>query len=287
MFGSWYYPRAHLYLKKFTKASTRFTAAVEAAVNANDVVALEQVFNTYGRAVPEEVEIGGQLFLTHKEVCDASVNETEVENTIGAAVTAKYNGVQASASVGFGSDSSSKVTAEQMNNLTAFEAIGGDTTLASNPQLWPHTMKDPNKWAVISVTKLVPITDWLEPALKAKVERLFPAIGELRDTGEQDHYGKAERAQFVLGSRIVADNRDGARGAVQLVCGTSMTPAPGQGDAVGGAASFHWYRGNDIWIDTSSVCLPVPAGTTMPPRRQTLGPTVAKHRPVLASPKRN
>jgi hypothetical protein len=30
MIGSWHYPRAKLYLKKFTKASTRFTAALEA-----------------------------------------------------------------------------------------------------------------------------------------------------------------------------------------------------------------------------------------------------------------
>jgi hypothetical protein len=47
---------------------------------------------------------------------------------------------------------------------------------------------------------------------------------------------------------------------VQLICGTSMTPELGRGDAAGGAASFHRYRANDIWIDTSSVCLPVPAG---------------------------
>jgi hypothetical protein len=39
-----------------------------------------------------------------------------------------------------------------------------------------------------------------------------------------------------------------------------MSPQLGRGDAVGGRASFHRYRPSDIWIDTSSVCLPVPAG---------------------------
>src|SRR5262249_38981359 len=96
MFGSWFYPRATLYTKKFTKASTRFTDAIKAAGDANDATELEKVCSRYGRAVPEEVTIGGQLFLTHQEECDASVNETEAENTIAAAVNAKYNGVAAS-----------------------------------------------------------------------------------------------------------------------------------------------------------------------------------------------
>ena len=47
---------------------------------------------------------------------------------------------------------------------------------------------------------------------------------------------------------------------MQLVCGSALTPDLGRGDAVGGRASFHRYRGNDIWIDTASICLPVPAG---------------------------
>jgi hypothetical protein len=33
----------------------------------------------------------------------------------------------------------------------------------------------------------------------------------------------------------------------------------GQEDTVGGRSSFHRYRKNDIWIDTASACLPVPA----------------------------
>jgi hypothetical protein len=86
-----------------------------------------------------------------------------------------------------------------------------------------------------------------------------PAISELLDTLAQDHVGKAGRAQFVLGARNVPNERDGARGAVELVCGASLTPDLGRGDA-GGRASFHRYRDGDAWLDTSSVCLPVPSG---------------------------
>jgi hypothetical protein len=269
MIGRWFYPRAKLHTRKFTKASTRFTAALEDAVNKSDPAAVEQVFNTYGWAVPEEVVIGGQLFFIHKEVCDASVNETEVEQTIRAAVTAKYQGIQASAGISFGSGSSSKVTAEQVNQRTQFDARGGDTMLASNPKIWPDSVKDPNKWAVIRVSKVAPIPDWLEPALRAKVERLLPemhapALQMPEDVSAVDHPARANSDGFVFGMRTINQpNQKGALGGLQLVCGSSGSPGLDQGDAVGGRATFHssHVRPDDMWIDGASICLPVPKGS--------------------------
>ncbi len=261
MIGRWFYPRAKLYPKNFTKASTRFTAAVEAAVNANDPAALEHVFNTYGRAVPAEVVIGGQLFFLHKEVCDGSVNETEVEKTIKAAVTAKSKNVQVSAGISFGSGSSSKVTAERVAQLTTFTARGGDTTLATNPQNWPDSVKDPNKWAVIRVSKLAPITDWLEPTLRARAERLLPAIQVPQDVPAENHSARVDSDGFIFGMRT-SQFLTSPRGGLELVCGTSGSPALGQGDAVGASATFHYTPGAaDMWIDGASICLPVPKGS--------------------------
>ena len=79
------------------------------------------------------------------------MNETEAETTFATAVSAKYNGVEASAGIGSGNASNSKVTAQRLNQLTSFRAKGGDATLVTNPQRWPDSMKDHNKWAVISV----------------------------------------------------------------------------------------------------------------------------------------
>jgi hypothetical protein len=269
MIGSWYYPRAKLFLKNFTKASKRFTDALEAAVNANDAATLERVFNTYGRAVPEEVVIGGQLFFVHKEVCDVSVNETEVEQTISVAVTAKSKGVEASAGISFGSGSTSKVTAEQVSKSTSFEPRGGDAMLASNPQDWPNSVKNPNLWAVIRVSKLTPITDWLEPALRARVEKLLPALQVPQDVPAEDHSARADSDGFILGVRTghgagrsgVAPIDIAVRGGLEFVCGTSGSPALDQGDAVGARATFHGYHQGDIWIDGASICLPVPKGS--------------------------
>jgi hypothetical protein len=269
MFGSWYYPRALLHLKKFTKASTRLTAEIEAAVNANDADALKQVFDKYGWAAPEDVEIGGELFLTHREECGASVNETEVENTIHAAVTAKYNNSAAEVGVGFGNASGTKVTAEQLNKSTSFRAKGGVATLASNPQQWPDTVNNPNNWAVIAVSNLAPITDWLEPALRARVERLLPeihapALQMPEDVRAVDHPARANSDGFVFGMRTINQpNQKGALGGLQLVCGSSGSPGLDQSDAVGGRATFHssHVRPDDMWIDGASICLPVPKGS--------------------------
>ena len=153
-----------------------------------------------------------------------------------------------------------------MNKATTFTVKGGDSTLASNPQHWPASVKPPSQWAVIGRSKLTPIVEWLPDDLRGRVMTLWPkvpvppAIWELQDTLAQDHTGTAKQAQFVLGARIVPDEQDGARGDVQLVCGTAMTPELGRGDAAGGRASFHRNRPSDIRIDTASVCLPVPAG---------------------------
>ena len=270
MIGRWYYPRVQLNLRECATASERFRSAIRTALDAHDrsgdVKPLLQVFEEFGTAVPGEVILGGQMLLVHTEDYQGTVNEKEVENVISAAVSIKTTKAEGSVGASFQNAQGSKVSGDSVNKATTFTVRGGDATKASDPQNWPGTVKPPSQWAVIGRSKLVSILDWLPDDLRARVLGVWPkvpvppAIWELQEAAAQDHNGRAERAQFVLGARIVPDQRDGARGATQLVCGTSMTPEPGRGDAVGGRASFHRYRGGDIWIDTASICLPVPAG---------------------------
>lgn len=268
--GRWYFPRVKLIMQYCAATSERFETAIRNALESYDrtsnLTPLLDVFKDYGTAVPNEVILGGQMFMVHREDYQGSVREEEVENVISAAVSIKTGKGEGSAGVSFQNATGSKVTADQMSKMTKFTVRGGDTTKASAPTSWPDTVKPPSSWTVIGRSGMISILDWLPADLRARVMAVWPklpvppAIWELRDTVAQDHVGKAERAQFVLGARNVPDQRDGARGVVQLVCGTSMTPELGRGDAAGGAASFHRYRGGNTWIDTSSVCLPVPTG---------------------------
>jgi MAC/Perforin domain len=270
MIGRWHYPRVQLNLKECATASERFKTAIRAALGAydksTDIKPLLKVFEEFGTAVPSEVILGGQMLLVHTEDYQGTVNESEVENVISAAVSIKTTKAEGSVGVSFQNAQGNKVSGDSVNKATTFTVRGGDATRASDPPSWPGTVKPPSQWAVIGRSKLTPILEWLPEDLRSRVMTLWPkvpvapAIWELQDTFARDHSGKAERAQFVVGGRIVLGDRDGARGAVQLVCGTSMTPELGRGDAAGGRASFHRYRPNDIWIDTSSVYLPVPAG---------------------------
>ena len=270
MIGRWHYPRVQLNLKECSTASERFKTAIRNALDAydrsKDVKPLLTVFEEFGTAVPSEVILGGQMLLVHTEDYQGTVNEREVEDVISAAVSIKTTKAEGSVGASFQNAQGNKVSGDSVNKATTFTVRGGDATKASDPQSWPGTVKPPSQWAVIGRSKLTPIVEWLPEDLRGRVMTLWPkvpvppAIWELQDTSAQDHSGRAERAQFVLGARIVPNEREGARGAVQLVCGTSMTPELGRGDAAGGRASFHRYRPNDIWIDTSSVCLPVPAG---------------------------
>ena len=275
MIGRWHYPRVQLNLKDCATASDRFKTAIGNALDAydtsKDVKPLLTVFKEFGTAVPSEVILGGQLLLVHTEDYNGTVNEREVENVISAAVSIKTTKAEGSVGASFQNAQGNKVSGDSVNKSTTFTVSGGDTTLASNPEQWPNTVKPANSWAVIGRSNLTSIVEWLPQDLRSRVMTLWPkvpippAVWDLEDYGSpngpsfQDHNRKAERDQFVLGARIVPDANEGARGAVQLICGTSMTPALGQGDAAGGAASFHRYREDDIWIDTSSVCLPVPA----------------------------
>src|SRR5262249_10048346 len=109
MIGSWYYPRARLYLKKCTAVNEGFTTAVKAAVDANNATDLLAVFDRYGTAVPEVVEIGGQLVFVHMDVCEGNVSETEIKDTVSAAVSAKTQQAAASVGVGFGNSTSTRV----------------------------------------------------------------------------------------------------------------------------------------------------------------------------------
>jgi hypothetical protein len=262
MIGRWFYPRAKLHLNKCTKASKGFTTAIEAALNANDAAAVERLFNTYGRAFPQELVIGGQLSFVHSEVCEGNVSETEVEKTIKAAVSAKANGAEAAVGVSFGNAASSRVTADRVNKLTKFDARGGDAMLATNPQLWPDSVKDPNRWAVIGVSKMAPVTEWLEPALKARLERLLPAIEVSQDVPTENHSARVDSDGFLFGMRT-SRFQTKPRGGLEFVCGTSGSPALGQGDAVGASATFHYTPTSsaDMWIEGASICLPVPKGS--------------------------
>ena len=223
LIGRWYYPRARLILEFCTAASDRFIDAVKNALDdydrSSNLGPLLDVFRKYGTAVPKEVILGGQMIMVHKEDYQGSVKEDEVKDVVKVAVSIKSKGgtAQGSAGASFQNGAGSTVTADTMSKSIQFTVKGGDTTLASNPPIWPASVKPASEWAVVGRAGMTSILDFLPGDLRARAIAVWPklpvppAIWDMQDTAfAQDHIGKAERAQFVLGARKVPDGREGA-----------------------------------------------------------------------------
>jgi hypothetical protein len=111
MIGSWYDPRATVYLQDCTRVSPNFVEAVKSALDSpNPAPALQVVFLEYGVAIPREVVLGGQLYFTHQQRVEGSFDEHQAETTIKAAVSVKAGAGSGSASTSFGSASGDAVT---------------------------------------------------------------------------------------------------------------------------------------------------------------------------------
>ena len=277
MIGRWEYPRVTLRLEQCAKVSARFTDALTKALSCktfDDIkaldplkvtpvqqAALQEVFKTYGVAVPEEIDLGGVLTYSSDEICEGSLEERETELTILAAVEAKYKGISASAGIGFGLGEKAKITAESLSKSMTMKATGGETLLADNPREWVPTVAHPERWAVIAVRGFKPLIEWLDPETRVKLKQIWayaqPAIGPLQELDTPDRVlVAAPGSRFVLAARTASD---GFRGSITLACGKSITPNVRQG-AIGGEACFHRYEHGDRRIDRTSLCLPVPNG---------------------------
>ena len=186
---------------------------------------------------------------------------------MAAAVSIKTSKVAGSVGAAFSNAKGEKVTAESLSKSIQFKVQGGDTTLTSNPVDWPGTVKKPTNWAVIGRGSWFRFS-WLPEALRNRVlaqwpkVALSPAIRERVDLKQGPSWiGKAEQAQFLIGIRRSFAATDSYLGHLFIACGPDISPEFGRGGTVGGAASLHRYRPHDIWIDSTTVCVPVPKGS--------------------------
>lgn len=262
--GMWKYPRATLFLDDCTRVSAGFVQAVRSALEAIDPrEALRQVLLDYGHAVPMEVTLGGQLHFEHVRTDDGETHEHQVEQEIKAAVEAKYQGFSASASSASGTSTSHSSASVAMAEQTSFDALGGDTTLVSNPAQWAPTVKDPQLWAVIGNARLSSPLDLLDPDLRAAAIQnwpppQYPELPAIEEPIEvpANTATRATGAGFLLGMRECAHAQ---RATVTLASGTQDKDTMGDTDVIGETVA-NANHVNDIWHDVNGICLPVAAG---------------------------
>jgi hypothetical protein len=269
--GLWRYPRAILHLDKCTAPSPRFINSIKKAVaSANAPEQLEEVFSEYGHLIPFTVTLGGQMFFEKDETVHSSASEKQVEDSVKAAVDAKYAGVTASGGFAYQTATGEKVTAQDLTQNISLRPFGGDETLR-DPTKWTQTVKQPSLWAAIKHTRMKLTVELLDKDLREQVldiwARTPPALFEPDDLPWKDGEGavvEAESSGFVVAMRQCGD---GPRGSVLLTSGSATNPAEGRPGTAAGAAYAHKYTANyngqngNTWYECNSVCLPVPGNS--------------------------
>lgn len=211
MTGIWHYPRARILLQECSAVSPSFVRDIRNAlglagsgeVSEQDIHELRgtlgldenettdehrlkarqavtrvaRVLLEYGHVVGWNVELGGRLFFLHHRSDDGKTTYQEYKDTTSAAVGIKTTFASGEAGVSHGSGKSSEDEAHQIAETAAFTALGGDTTLASNPNAWASTIKDPNLWAVVSLDETKNTVSLLPDLLRGVVEELWRAYG--------------------------------------------------------------------------------------------------------------
>ena len=162
--------RVRVDLDECTVVSPRFVSAVENALaDANPKEALAKVFQKYGQIIGRQVTLGGRLFFVHtKEEAENSRIET-LKSTTSAAIAGSYGAFGGSGSVSFGTSSEKQESSQSMNEKIAFQAVGGDVTLANEPEKWKDTIKSPAMWEVIRYDKIRYTYELLSPELRELV----------------------------------------------------------------------------------------------------------------------
>ncbi|NTW47128.1 MAG: hypothetical protein HGB16_03210, partial [Chlorobaculum sp.] len=162
--------RVRVDLDECTVVSPRFVSAVENALaDANPKEALAKVFQKYGQIIGRQVTLGGRLFFVHtKEEAENSRIET-LKSTTSAAIAGGFGAFSASAGVSVGKSSEKQESSQSMNEKIAFQAVGGDVTLANEPEKWKDTIKTPAMWEVIRYDKIRYTYELLSPELQELV----------------------------------------------------------------------------------------------------------------------
>jgi hypothetical protein len=168
--GTYDLDRVRVDLDQCTVVSPRFVSAVENALaDTNPKEALTQVFQKYGQIIGKQVTLGGRLFFIQaKEEMESSKVET-LKSTTSAAIAGAYGAFGGSASASFGSSSEKQESSMNMNERIAFQAVGGDVTLANKPEEWKDTIKSPAMWEVIRYDRIRYTYELLSPELQELV----------------------------------------------------------------------------------------------------------------------
>lgn len=155
MIAEFKFPRATIFLRpedlEPTDALRSAVDKVRRTKNINDLRALQAEF---GHIFCQEVIVGGSLQTTRVTNSKSTVSESrqkeEFKAHFGLAVSTPWGiGGSSKASKQTGSEDEEAIKETNVNDMSAFEAKGGQTIYAANPPTWCASVLPFNNWRVI------------------------------------------------------------------------------------------------------------------------------------------
>ncbi|KAK1700797.1 hypothetical protein BDP55DRAFT_644197 [Colletotrichum godetiae] len=167
--GKYKIPRVTLFLNADDLVPTReFIENIEKIKKQADVTDIRKFHERFGKFFCHQVILGGMLLSTKTLIGNERVDEEkqrcDFKRAIGMSISSPVE-------VAIGADSKRENTSGANQNVNrsymdnsdsvVFEAVGGNTILASNPAQWCATVGDHNNWRVIGRADMKPILESL------------------------------------------------------------------------------------------------------------------------------
>ncbi|TIC92698.1 hypothetical protein CH35J_010230 [Colletotrichum higginsianum] len=155
MIGKYMLPRVTLFLNADDLVPTReFAENIEHIRKTKDVAEIRKFHRKFGQFFCHEVTLGGMLVstktLTDDEMVEQDKNRDMFKHAIGLTVSSPVEvGGDSKSETSRGSDQDLSRSYKASSNDVVFEAVGGNTILASNPGQWCPTVGNHVNWRVI------------------------------------------------------------------------------------------------------------------------------------------
>ncbi|KAI7161520.1 hypothetical protein KC349_g2699 [Hortaea werneckii] len=176
MVARYMYPRCDLFLTAGDLEPTpEFASLLETIHTTKSIRALRRLQADFGQLFCQQLTLGARLLSTQtmstrfKGSTDEQKEQFKV--SVGVSVSTPYGGASVKHEQEQGSSTENKRSETNLNESNVFEAVGGDTILANNPNAWASTVSSPETWRVINMVAQMPgyelVQSWFVQAVPA------------------------------------------------------------------------------------------------------------------------
>ncbi|KAF5004997.1 hypothetical protein FDECE_8522 [Fusarium decemcellulare] len=165
MIAKYLFPRVDLNLDSCLEPTEGLKKAIEKVEAAKNIKDLRQLRRDYGYLFCRSITIGGRLqtqaLMDEKLTTSEQAQKQSMKTSVGLSVSSPKASGSVSHTEESGSANSSSQAQSDKSESHAFEAMGGDTLLASNPLAWIPTVGNYNNWRIINRDGLILMSDMI------------------------------------------------------------------------------------------------------------------------------